>query len=114
MLNVSNGAWHQVSTQQRWEIYVTVSIIVIKGWGTMKRGGGSSAGSEGALGASRRRLYLLRTRGHHWFPGDDCIVPSYNPHVLWTECYELLNLSSIKQTPGQSVSARLVEFQGQR
>lgn len=64
MLNVSNGAWHQVSTQQRWAIYVTVSIIVIKGWGTMKSWGGSSAGSEGALGASRR-LYLLRTRGHH-------------------------------------------------
>lgn len=39
MLNVSNGAWHQVSTQQRWAIYVTVSIIVIKGWGTMRRGG---------------------------------------------------------------------------
>lgn len=39
MLDVYNGAWHTVSTQQRRTVSVTISITVRKGWETMKRKG---------------------------------------------------------------------------
>lgn len=48
------------------------------------------------------------------FQDDGCIVPSSDTHILGTKCYELLNLSCIKQTPGQRVSIQLEESQRQR
>lgn len=64
MLNVYNGSWHKVNIQQRRAVSVTMSITVMKGWGTVKRKGWAAQPAARGTGNSQKEdILFLCTEG---------------------------------------------------